>query len=174
MSCCPSTSKWSPATSVSGRLSDTYGPKYITPIAIVIWGAGLIFMSGLSATPTLWDVAIRVFFIGVGVSLFFTPVNSSIMGSLPKERSGIANGIMSVIRTMGQISGISIGAFVWTYQVNTLGGKAYEDISTAPQAILQQGYSTTMLVAAAVCFCGLLPLLYHLKARPPVAPAPTA
>ena len=161
-------------SSVSGRLSDTYGPKYITPIAIVIWGAGLIFMSGLSATPTLSDVAIRVFFIGVGVSLFFTPVNSSIMGSLPKERSGIANGIMSVIRTMGQISGISIGAFVWTYQVNTLGGKAYEDISTAPQAILQQGYSTTMLVAAAVCFCGLLPLLYHLKARPPVAPAPTA
>jgi MFS family permease len=100
-------------------------------------------------------------FIGIGISLFFTPVNSSILGSLPKERAGIANGIMSVVRTIAQISGISIGAFIWTAQVNSIGGTAYEDISKAPQAILQQGYSTTMIVAAVICALGLIPSVMH-------------
>ena len=147
--------------SVSGRLSDKYGPKYITPIAIIIWVFGLFLMSGMSAQPPLWDVAVRVLFIGIGISLFFTPVNSSILGSLPKERAGIANGIMSVVRTIAQISGISIGAFIWTAQVNGIGGTAYEDISKAPQAILQQGYSTTMIVAAVICALGLIPSIMH-------------
>lgn len=159
-------------SSLSGYLSDKYGPHRIAPIAIIIWIFGLIMMSGLSATPTLWDVAVRVFFIGCGVGLFFTPINSSILGSLPKERSGIANGIMSVIRTMGQISGISIGAFVWTMQVNQLSGQHYADISQAPQAILHHGYSNTMLVAAVICALGLIPLLFRRRqAAPPTQPA---
>lgn len=155
-------------SSLSGYLSDKYGPNRIAPVAIIIWVFGLVFMSGLSANPTLWDVAIRVFFIGCGVGLFFTPINSSILGSLPKERSGVANGIMSVIRTMGQISGISIGAFVWATQVSQLSGGQYVDFSQAPQSVLQQGYSNTMLVAAAICALGLIPLLF--RKRTPTTP----
>lgn len=158
-------------SSLSGYLSDKYGPHRVAPFAIIIWIFGLVLMSGLSANPTLWDVAIRVFFIGCGVGLFFTPINSSILGSLPKERSGVANGIMSVIRTMGQISGISIGAFVWATQVSQLGGQQYADFSQAPQAVLQQGYSNTMLVAAGICALGLIPLLFRSRsqATPPQA-----
>ncbi len=159
-------------SSLSGYLSDKYGPHRIAPVAIIIWIVGLVLMSGLSANPTLWDVAIRVFFIGCGVGLFFTPINSSILGSLPKERSGVANGIMSVIRTMGQISGISIGAFVWATQVNQLGGQQYADFSQAPQAVLQQGYSNTMLVAAGICALGLIPLLFRSRSKAtPAQPA---
>jgi MFS family permease len=160
-------------SSFSGYLSDKYGPHRIAPMAVVLWGFGLVLMSGLSATPTLWDVAWRVLLVGIGISLFFTPINSSILGSLPKEQGGVANGIMSVVRTMGQISGISIGAFIWTYQVNLIGGQHYNDISLAPQNILHQGYSTTMLIGAAICWSGLLLVLFRTK-RPPTLPAATA
>lgn len=152
-------------SSISGRLSDKYGPNWIAPIGVVIWTIGLVLMSGLSDKPSLWDVAARVAFIAVGITLFFTPINSSILGSLPKERSGIANGIMSVTRTMGQISGISIGALIWTWQVDSLSGQHYEIIADAPHAILHQGYSTTMLVGAAICLAGLIPALFRLRKR---------
>jgi hypothetical protein len=99
----------------------------------------------------------------VGITLFFTPMNSSIMGSLPKERGGIANGILSVVRTMGQISGITVGAFVWTWQVNHLAGRPYEIIAEAPTAILHQGYSNTMIVGAIICAVGLIPALWRLR-----------
>lgn len=150
-------------SSISGRLSDKYGPNWIAPIGVAIWTVGLILMSGLSTQPTIWDVAGRVAFIAVGITLFFTPINSSIMGSLPKERSGIANGIMSVVRTIGQISGISVGAFVWTWQVTNIGGKSYEILSDAPTAVLHQGYSNTMLVGAAICVMGIIPALFRLR-----------
>ena len=122
-------------------------------------------MSGIGDKPSLWDVAGRVAFIAVGITLFFTPINSSILGSLPKERTGIANGIMSVTRTMGQISGISIGALIWTWQVDTLSGTHYEIIAEAPHHILHQGYSNTMLVGAAICIAGLIPALFRLRGR---------
>ena len=160
-------------SSVSGYLSDKYGPNRIAPMAVVLWGIGLVLMSGLSATPTLWDVTWRVLLVGIGISLFFTPINSSILGSLPKEQGGVANGIMSVVRTMGQISGISIGAFIWTYQVNLIGGQHYSDISLAPQNILHQGYTTTMLIGAAICWSGLLLVLFRSK-RTPALPATPA
>jgi hypothetical protein len=80
---------------------------------------------------------------------------------------------MSVVRTMGQISGISIGAFIWTYQVNLIGGQHYSDISLAPQNILHQGYSTTMLIGAMICWSGLLLVLFRTK-RLPTLPAATA
>ena len=150
-------------SSISGRLSDRYGPNWIAPIGIAIWTCGLILMSGLSAQPSVWDVAVRVACIAVGITLFFTPMNSSIMGSLPKERGGIANGILSVVRTMGQISGITVGAFVWTWQVNSLAGRPYEIIAEAPTAILHQGYSTTMIVGAIICAIGLIPALWRLR-----------
>jgi EmrB/QacA subfamily drug resistance transporter len=146
-------------SSISGRLSDRFGPRWIAPIGIASMAFGLHNMSGLTAESDVLDIIWRVVFIGIGFGFFQSPNNSSIMGALPRERSGVASGLLSVTRTIGQISGVSLAGAIWSSQVATLTGQTFEDITTAPTWALVDGYQTSMLVAACIATLALIPAI---------------
>lgn len=148
-------------SSVSGRLSDRFGPQWITPIGILSLGFGLFEMSSLTASSTQFDIIIRVVFIGIGFGFFQSPNNSSIMGSLPRERSGVTSGMLSVTRTIGQISGITLAGAIWSSQVASITGEVFNDITTAPTAALVEGYHVALLIAAVIAWSALIPALWR-------------
>ena len=83
------------------------------------------------------------------------------MGSLPKEQGGIANGIMGVMRTVGQIGGVTVAGAIWTSQVAAITGIAYTDITKAPVMALTQGFQTALIVAACIVWVGIIPALFR-------------
>jgi predicted MFS family arabinose efflux permease len=148
-------------STVSGRLSDRFGPRWIAPIGMAILGFGLFNVSTLTPDSTVFDIIIRVVFIGFGFGTFQSPNTSSVMGSLPKERGGIANGILSVMRTIGQISGVTVAGAIWTSRVAAITGTAYTDITKAPVMALTQGFQTALIVAACIVWVGIIPALFR-------------
>lgn len=152
-------------SSISGRLSDRFGPRWVTPVGILSLGFGLYEMSSLTAASTQFDIIIRVVFIGIGFGFFQSPNNSSIMGSLPRERSGVTSGMLNVTRTIGQITGITLAGAIWSSQVTSITGQVFKDITTAPTAALVEGYHVALLVAAGIAWSALIPAIWPRERR---------
>ncbi len=146
-------------SSISGRLSDRFGSRWITAIGMALLGIGLFNVSTLTPESSVFDILIRVVFIGAGFGTFQSPNTSSVLGSLPKERSGIANGILSVIRSIGQVGGVTVAGAVWSSQVASLSGHEFADITQAPVDILASGFQTTLFVAACIAWIGIIPAI---------------
>ena len=59
--------------------------------------------------------------VGLGIGLFTTPNNSSVLGAVGPERRGVASGILSTARTLGNVLGIGATGAVYATALVTLG-----------------------------------------------------
>ena len=98
----------------AGHISDKYGSRLMTT-----WGMGvcafatfLLIFTGQS--PNIFILIAELIILGVGMGLFTPPNNSAIMGSAPKERLGVAGGILNMMRALGLIFGVDISGVIFT------------------------------------------------------------
>jgi EmrB/QacA subfamily drug resistance transporter len=82
---------------ISGRLSDKYGARGLTVIGLGLTSIALGLFSTFGPDSDFMFVNAALAIAGTGVGLFKSPNNSSIMGAVPPERRGIANGVRSTI-----------------------------------------------------------------------------
>ncbi len=98
----------------SGHISDKYGPRIMTTSGMLISALScfaLMFMGVSAQLPVLVAVLIL---LGVGMGLFTPPNNSAIMGSAPKEKLGVAGGVLNMMRSLGLIFGVDISGVIFT------------------------------------------------------------
>ena len=115
---------------ISGALSDRFGSRPITVAGLLILVSGYMAMSTLTADTTVWGYAWRVLPIGIGMGIFQSPNNSAVMGAAPRERLGIASGLLSITRTLGQVTGIAILGAVWAARVMLYHGSVLAEGAT--------------------------------------------
>ncbi|MCX6649656.1 MAG: MFS transporter [Candidatus Bathyarchaeota archaeon] len=85
----------------SGKLSDKYGPFFFTTSGLVVTSLSLYLFSTVGIdTPFVYVLAYTLLF-GIGTGLFGSPNMSSIMGSVPPERRGIASAFRSIMFSIG-------------------------------------------------------------------------
>jgi len=101
---------------VSGRLSDRVGSRLPTTLGMIIMAVGLFLLSRLTLDSPLWMVLLGLAISGFGTGLFVAPNNSALMGDAPRNRQGIAAGILALARNVGMVLGIGLtGAIFTTY-----------------------------------------------------------
>jgi hypothetical protein len=90
--------------------------------------------------------------IGAGIGMFQSPNNSSIMGSAPTERLGIASGLLALTRSLGQTTGIALFTALWAASVAASMGGTLPDggASQAPTVDQMAGLHVTYIVTALV------------------------
>ena len=91
---------------ISGMLSDRFGTRIISLIGLVLMAIGCLLISNFDPRLTLVQYVLAIIPYGVGVAMFQSPNNSSIMGSAPKSQLGIASGLLSFSRIVGQTMGV--------------------------------------------------------------------
>lgn len=103
---------WPVATAIaaplSGRLADKLSSGLLSTFGIVIYGAGLFSLAIIDHSPTMLDICWRTALCGLGYGFFQSPNNKEIMSNVPLNRTGIASGILSSARTIGQSLGAGI------------------------------------------------------------------
>lgn len=82
---------------ISGRLSDIYGARVLSSIGLIMMSMALVMFANFTSDSNFIFVAVSLTLVGVGAGLFRPPNTSSIMGSVPPDRRGIANGVRSTI-----------------------------------------------------------------------------
>jgi len=98
----------------SGHISDKYGPRIMTTSGMLVSALAcfaLMFMGASAQLPIL--VAVLVL-LGIGMGLFTPPNNSAIMGSAPREKLGVAGGVLNMMRSLGLILGVDISGVIFT------------------------------------------------------------
>jgi len=99
---------------IGGALSDRFGPRWVSLIGLLLMAAGGLLMSRLDESTTILRFALSISPVGFGMALFSAANNSAVMNSVARERLGIASGLLSLSRTLGQSTAIPVAAALLT------------------------------------------------------------
>jgi MFS family permease len=94
---------------VVGILVERVGGKRLVVAGLVLQAAGLLWLGLLvtSGTPYL-DMVPAFVLAGIGMTLFFVPLASLVLGSVPPSLEGVASGTNSAFREVGGVLGIAV------------------------------------------------------------------
>src|SRR5919199_1890883 len=136
---------------ISGSLSDRFGPRIISLSGLVFMVVGCLLLSTMDAQLTELGYIWRVAPFGIGFGMFQSPNNSAIMGGVPRERLGIASGLLSLSRTLGQTAGVPLlGAIFAALTLTSANLAPNTNVTTAPAEALVYGVQNTLRIAALI------------------------
>lgn len=93
---------------VSGWLSDRFGSRLLSSAGMALMCLGLFMFSTLSVDSSRSDVIVRLLLLGVGMGVFSSPNTSAVMGSVGKDRLGVAAGTLATMRFTGQSMSLAV------------------------------------------------------------------
>ncbi|MFE7276757.1 MFS transporter [Streptomyces sp. NPDC057623] len=143
---------------VYARLSAKYGPKTTLILGLLIiaigYGAGL----GLMSAP--WQSLVISVILGAGIGLAYSSLPALIIGAVPASETGAANGLNTLMRSIGTSVSSAVIGMVLANTANDVGGV---EIPT------MHGFRVSFLIATAAVAVGLLLALFLPKQRPATA-----
>ncbi|HEX9106463.1 MAG TPA: MFS transporter, partial [Longimicrobiales bacterium] len=131
----------------AGWLSDRFGPRLLCPIGTAVLAAGLATLALAGPGDGLPSIAARLALCGVGMGLFQPPNNSSVMGTLPRERLGSGGGMLATARNVGMVTGIAVSGALFRARGGATGGTT--SFLAGYRAALLAGAALALLSGAA-------------------------
>ncbi len=116
----------------SGWLSDIVGTRPLTVFGLSVLVVAYCLVSTLAANTGTVGYVSRVAWVGFGMGVFQSPNNSAIMGSVARDRLGVASGLLSLTRTLGQTTGVALVGALWAALVRWHAGTHVIDAARAP------------------------------------------
>jgi EmrB/QacA subfamily drug resistance transporter len=102
------------AAPLSGKFSDRVGTRLPATVGMAILAAGLLLLASLGPDTPLGSVAAVLAILGLGAGIFISPNSSALMGSAPRQRQGIAAGILATARNVGMVLGVGFAGAILT------------------------------------------------------------
>lgn len=139
---------------VAGALSDRITYRPLTVAGLFINGVGLVLLATLGGQASLLATGAVVFILGVGGASFQSPNNSSVMGSVPRDRLGIAGSINSFFRNLGMVSGTTIAVSLFSFTTKARIDQVAS--GSVGSELFLRGFRVVGLVAAGFAFGGMV------------------
>ncbi|MSP13774.1 MAG: DHA2 family efflux MFS transporter permease subunit [Chloroflexi bacterium] len=131
---------------ISGLLSDRFGTRPISIMGLLVLLLGYYLMSTLTTTTSAVGYLLLNLPLGLGMGIFQSPNNSAVMGAAPRERLGVASGMLALTRTLGQTTGVAVMGAIWAARVVAYaGGNVPGGATAAPAASQVAGLHDTFL-----------------------------
>ncbi|HXZ29944.1 MAG TPA: MFS transporter [Dehalococcoidia bacterium] len=99
---------------ISGRLADKYGGRVLSSIGLALNASALFWFSTLNERSTYAAILISLVLFGLGRALFISPNSSSVMGSVPAERRGVANAVRMTLNMTGGVTSVPLSLLLMT------------------------------------------------------------
>ncbi len=136
---------------LAGSWSDRIGVRRLTLAGLVILAATYVGFQTLSVDTTFLTFSLLAIPLGAGIGVFQSPNNSAIMGTMPREYAGVAGGLLTLTRLLGQIAGVAAVGSLWAARVAAGAGPGFTgDAIGAPPAVQVEALHETAIVLAAL------------------------
>jgi len=99
---------------IAGRIADRHGSRVLSSVGLALNAAALIWFSTLTATSSYSAVLVSLLLFGFGRALFIAPNTSSVMGSVPNDKHGVANGIRLTLNMTGGVLSVPFSLLLMT------------------------------------------------------------
>ncbi len=128
---------------LAGRFSDRVGVR--TPATIGLAISSLTVFSFIFLKPGANDLEIiwRQVVLGIGISLFNPANNSAIIGSLPRDKVGLASSFLALARNLGLVMGVAFAEMVIAFKLPSI---PLESLSAGPSLESIQDVWKLMLI----------------------------
>ncbi|MEV0183105.1 MFS transporter [Streptomyces sp. NPDC050625] len=130
---------------VYARLSAKYGPKTTLILGMLIIAIG--YGAGLGLMSAAWQSLVIAVILGAGIGLAYSSLPALIVGAVPASETGAANGLNTLMRSIGTSVSSAVIGMVLANTANTVGGV---EIPT------MHGFRVSFLIATAAVAVGLL------------------
>lgn len=127
---------------LAGYLVERIHPGILGSIGMVLFAVGLFSLSSLTAESSDISIILRLMLCGAGFGLFQTPNNSTIISSAPTQRSGGASGMLGMARLMGQTTGTTLVALLFSFVTH--------DRSTAVCLMVGSGFAVVAAIVSSL------------------------
>ncbi|MFG2309734.1 MFS transporter [Streptomyces sp. NPDC048566] len=144
---------------VYARLSAKYGPKVTLIIGMVIIGVG--YGAGLGLMSAAWQSLVIAVVLGAGIGLAYSSLPALIIGSVPASETGAANGLNTLMRSIGTSVSSAVIGMVLANTAHHAGGVAIPTM---------HGFRVSFVIATGAVAVGLLMALFLPRQRPASAP----
>ncbi|MGC5231440.1 MFS transporter [Streptomyces albogriseolus] len=138
------------------RLSARYGPRTTLILGLLVIGAG--YGGGLGLMDAAWQTVVTSVVLGAGIGLAYSSLPALIVGAVPASETGAANGLNTLMRSIGTSVSSAVVGMVLANTADTAGGAAVPTM---------HGFRLSFLIAAAAVAVGLVLALALPARRPP-------
>ncbi len=134
-----------------GRMAERWGGKPLVVGGLILQAVGLTWLATLVTPTTPYVDLVTPFVIcGVGMTLFFVPLASLVLGAVPRSLEGVASGANAAFRELGGVLGIAVLGAVFSSHGSYRSGADYVHGMTAAvwvgAAVVAIGAVSAMLV----------------------------
>ncbi|MGW2825596.1 MFS transporter [Streptomyces sp. NPDC001443] len=144
---------------VYARLSARYGPKTTLILGLLIIAAG--YGGGLGLMDAAWQTVVTSVILGAGIGLAYSSLPALIVGAVPASETGAANGLNTLMRSIGTSVSSAVIGMVLANTANHAGGTAFPSL---------HGFHVSFLIATGAVAVGLLLALFLPGQRPSGTP----
>ncbi|MGW1804176.1 MFS transporter [Streptomyces sp. NPDC002078] len=141
---------------VYARLSAKYGPKTTLIIGLLIIALG--YGGGLGLMDAAWQTIVTSVVLGAGIGLAYSSLPALIVGAVPASETGAANGLNTLMRSIGTSVSSAVIGMVLANTAKNVGGIAIPTM---------HGFRVSFLIATAAVAVGLLMALFLPKTSRP-------
>ncbi|MGW2699226.1 MFS transporter [Streptomyces sp. NPDC001340] len=134
---------------VYARLSARFGPKVTLIIGLLIIAVG--YGGGLGLMDAAWQTIVTSVVLGAGIGLAYSSLPALIVGAVPASETGAANGLNTLMRSIGTSVSSAVIGMVLANTAHNVGGL---EIPT------MRGFHVSFLIATAAVAVGLLLALF--------------
>jgi len=133
-----------PVNLLAPRLAERIGAPATIAAGAVLSALGCLALLGIGQGTSYTLICAQLIVIGGGLGLLVPPLTSALLGSVEKQRSGIAAGVLNATRQTGSVLGVAL--------FGSLAGKADALLSGAHVSLMIS--AGLLLVAAAAIWFG--------------------
>jgi EmrB/QacA subfamily drug resistance transporter len=132
-----------------GSLITRVGAKRLVVTGLLLQATGLLWLALLVNVGTPYvDMIVPFVIAGVGMTLFFVPLASLVLGSVPAALEGVASGTNSAFRELGGVLGIAVLGAVFSSSGGYASGQDFV-----------RGFTPAIEAGAGVVFLGMITAL---------------
>lgn len=92
----------------AGSYAGKNGSRFLTILGPSIYIIALIIFTTFNPSTPMWEIVMASIVMGIGNGCFQSPSNNAIITCVNKDELGIASGILSLSRNLGNILGVAI------------------------------------------------------------------
>jgi EmrB/QacA subfamily drug resistance transporter len=95
-----------------GRFADRVGVRIPATVGLILTSLTVFSFTLLKPGVSDFEILWRQIVLGLGISLFNPANNSAIIGSLPREKVGLASSFLALSRNLGMVIGVAFAEMV--------------------------------------------------------------
>ena len=104
---------------VAGALSDRFGPFWFSVLGGAFMTIAFLLMQGFGLETGVATIAFSFIVLGMGIGLFNPSNNSIVMGSVTRDRLGMASALIATLRQVGLSLGTAIAGATFSARLAT-------------------------------------------------------